>query len=178
MANFSSRKKASSPPSKVANNACASAFDSNASGNACNSDVDNRMPTDRLTIRSTTFDSSENENTAAAEMLRMPAMVVASRMESSVESIFSLGSYATKLQIKTQTASFGKWMRMNAHENQSNTAATANRPIRHCRRYPSDFLRAALRYAMGFEPCQATIPSILCIGLGIAGPVIGMERMA
>jgi hypothetical protein len=68
------------------------------------------MPTDRLTIRSTAFDSRENENTAAAEMLRTPAIVVASRMESSVESIFSLGSYATKLQIKTQTAFFGKWI--------------------------------------------------------------------
>jgi hypothetical protein len=35
-------------------------------------------------------------------------MVVASRMESSVESIFSLGNYATKLQIKTQMTNFSK----------------------------------------------------------------------
>jgi hypothetical protein len=66
------------------------------------------MPTDRLTIRSTTFDNRENEKTAAAEMLMTPAMVVASRMENSVGSILSLGDYATKLQIKTQTACFGK----------------------------------------------------------------------
>jgi hypothetical protein len=62
------------------------------------------MPTDRLTIRSTTFDSSENEKTAAAEMLATPASVVARRMDSSVGSILGLGVHATKLQIKTQTA--------------------------------------------------------------------------
>lgn len=66
------------------------------------------MPTDRLTIRSTIFDSSEKENTAAAEMLITPEMVVASKMEVSVESILSLGKYATKLQIKAQTGYFGK----------------------------------------------------------------------
>lgn len=43
------------------------------------------MPTDRLTMRSTILDSKANENTAAAEMLTTPAMVVASRMEISVE---------------------------------------------------------------------------------------------
>ncbi len=42
------------------------------------------MPTDRLTIRSTIFDSSVNENTAAAVMLTTPASVVASRMEMSI----------------------------------------------------------------------------------------------
>jgi hypothetical protein len=47
------------------------------------------MPTDRLTIRSTIFDRSANENTAAAEMLIMPAMVVASRMEMRVGSILT-----------------------------------------------------------------------------------------
>jgi hypothetical protein len=62
------------------------------------------MPTDRLTMRSTILDSSENEKAAAAEMLITPARVVARRMESSVGSILSLGVYATKLQIKTQTA--------------------------------------------------------------------------
>jgi hypothetical protein len=66
------------------------------------------MPTDRLTIRSTIFASSENEKTAAAEMLITPAMVVASRMEISGESILGLGKYATKLQIKAQTGRFGK----------------------------------------------------------------------
>ncbi|WP_342118878.1 hypothetical protein, partial [Pseudoduganella sp. OTU4001] len=39
------------------------------------------MPTDKLTIFSTTFDSKANENTAAAEILATPAIVVASRME-------------------------------------------------------------------------------------------------
>jgi hypothetical protein len=36
-------------------------------------------------MRSTTRDSSENENTAAAEMLMTPAIAVASRIESRVE---------------------------------------------------------------------------------------------
>ncbi|QBE63019.1 hypothetical protein [Pseudoduganella lutea] len=45
------------------------------------------MPTDRLTIRSTTFDSSVKENNAAAEMLATPASVVASRIEMSTGSI-------------------------------------------------------------------------------------------
>ena len=83
MASFSSRKKASRPASKVANRLRALACDSNASGKACSSDVDSMMPTDRLTMRSTTFDSSVNENTAAAEMLSTPASVVASKMEMS-----------------------------------------------------------------------------------------------
>ncbi|MFZ6873360.1 hypothetical protein ACO0LF_15000 [Undibacterium sp. Di27W] len=43
------------------------------------------MPTDKLTMRSTTLDSSENENMAAAVMLRTPAIVVANRMDNSVE---------------------------------------------------------------------------------------------
>jgi hypothetical protein len=43
------------------------------------------MPTDRLTIRSTILDSSANENTAAADMLKTPAIVVASKMETNVE---------------------------------------------------------------------------------------------
>jgi hypothetical protein len=55
------------------------------------------MPTDRLTILSTALDSKENEKTAAAEMLRTPAMVVASRIESSVGSIFSLGYICNKV---------------------------------------------------------------------------------
>jgi len=42
-------------------------------------------------MRSTIFDRSENENTAAAVMLRTPASVVASRMENSGESILGLG---------------------------------------------------------------------------------------
>jgi hypothetical protein len=40
-------------------------------------------------MRSTTRDNKVNEKMAAAEMLKTPAMVVASRMESSVELIFS-----------------------------------------------------------------------------------------
>jgi hypothetical protein len=39
-------------------------------------------------------DSSANENTAAAEMLTTPAMVVASRMETSVELILRPGGDA------------------------------------------------------------------------------------
>jgi hypothetical protein len=76
----------------MANKVCASACDSKASGNACSNDVDNRMPTDRLTIRSTTFDNSENENSAAAEMLTTPAMVVANRIDSRVELILGPGN--------------------------------------------------------------------------------------
>ncbi|GGY80921.1 hypothetical protein GCM10007388_12010 [Pseudoduganella plicata] len=64
-----------------------SAPDSKASGSACSSDVDSMMPTDRLTMRSTTRDSSVNEKIAAAEMLTMPATVVASRMDVSTGSI-------------------------------------------------------------------------------------------
>ena len=66
------------------------------------------MPTDRLTMRSTIFDRSEKENTAAAVMLTIPASVVASRMENSGESILGLGKNATKLQIKAQTGYFSK----------------------------------------------------------------------
>ncbi|WP_277624017.1 hypothetical protein [Undibacterium sp. TS12] len=43
------------------------------------------MPTDRLTMRSTTLDSSENEKIAAAVMLKTPAIVVANRMDNRVE---------------------------------------------------------------------------------------------
>ncbi|MES2257906.1 MAG: hypothetical protein V4724_05275 [Pseudomonadota bacterium] len=45
------------------------------------------MPTDRLTMRSTTLASKVNEKMAAAVMLMTPAIVVASRMEMSVGSI-------------------------------------------------------------------------------------------
>ena len=41
---------------------------------------------------------------AAAVMLTTPAMVVARRMESSVELMLSLDNIATKLQIKAQMA--------------------------------------------------------------------------
>ncbi|WP_423040963.1 hypothetical protein [Undibacterium sp. Di26W] len=43
------------------------------------------MPTDRLTMRSTTLDKRENEKMAAAVMLKTPATVVANRMDNSVE---------------------------------------------------------------------------------------------
>ncbi|MFZ6718586.1 hypothetical protein ACO0LK_00320 [Undibacterium sp. Ji49W] len=43
------------------------------------------MPTDRLTMRSTTLDNSENEKMAAAVMLKTPAAVVANRIDNSVE---------------------------------------------------------------------------------------------
>lgn len=55
------------------------------------------MPTDRLTMRSTIFDNSENEKAAAAEMLNTPEMVVASRMDNSAVSIFSLGGTCNKV---------------------------------------------------------------------------------
>ncbi|MES2832513.1 MAG: hypothetical protein V4695_11025 [Pseudomonadota bacterium] len=45
------------------------------------------MPTDRLTIRSTIFDSRANEKNAAAVMLTTPAMVVVSRIDARVESM-------------------------------------------------------------------------------------------
>src|SRR3569623_44687 len=83
-------KNASKPPSSVANKACASACDSKASGKACSKEVDSKMPTDRLTMRSTMLDNSEKENSAAAVMLTTPAIVVASRMEISVELISHL----------------------------------------------------------------------------------------
>jgi len=62
-----------------------SAFDSKASGSACKNEVDSMMPTDRLTMRSTILDSSENENTAAALILMTPAIAVVNRMDSRVE---------------------------------------------------------------------------------------------
>jgi len=45
------------------------------------------MPTDRLTIFSTTFDSRANEKMAAPVMLTTPATSVASRMEPRVGSM-------------------------------------------------------------------------------------------
>jgi hypothetical protein len=47
------------------------------------------MPTDRLTMRSTTLDRNANEKIAAAVMLNRPAMVVASRMDSRTGSMIS-----------------------------------------------------------------------------------------
>lgn len=43
------------------------------------------MPTDKLTMRSTTLESNENEKMAAAVMLKTPAIVVANSMDNSVE---------------------------------------------------------------------------------------------
>jgi hypothetical protein len=65
------------------------ASDSKASGKACSSDVDSKMPTDRLTMRSTIFDKKLKERKAAAEILITPPMVVASKIEDRVVSIFS-----------------------------------------------------------------------------------------
>ncbi|HTN67436.1 MAG TPA: hypothetical protein VL051_14770 [Burkholderiaceae bacterium] len=62
-------------------------------------------------MRSTIFDNSEKEKTAAALMLKTPEMVVASRIETSVELILGPGkaqAYATRLQIKAQPELFGK----------------------------------------------------------------------
>ncbi|MGK5030910.1 hypothetical protein [Janthinobacterium sp. DSP2-3-3] len=39
------------------------------------------MPTDKLTMRSTTLDKNANEKIAAAVMLNTPAIVVASKMD-------------------------------------------------------------------------------------------------
>ena len=49
------------------------------------------MPTDKLTMRSTNFDSSEKENTAAKLILNTPATVVVMRMDDSREGILNLG---------------------------------------------------------------------------------------
>nr|WP_314860846.1 hypothetical protein [uncultured Undibacterium sp.] len=48
------------------------------------------MPTDKLTIRSTNFDSSEKENMAAKLILNTPAIVVVMRMDDSREGIWNL----------------------------------------------------------------------------------------
>ncbi len=80
-------KKPSKPPSKVANKLRGSAGDSNASGRVCKNVVESMMPTDRLTMRSTTLDKIENEKIAAAVMLTMPPSVVATRMKINVELI-------------------------------------------------------------------------------------------
>jgi hypothetical protein len=45
------------------------------------------IPTDRLTMRSTTLESSVNEKIAAAEMLTTPAKIVVSKMEMRIGSI-------------------------------------------------------------------------------------------
>ncbi|MEO6917908.1 MAG: hypothetical protein ABI171_02570 [Collimonas sp.] len=71
------------------------------------------MPTDRLTMRSTILDSNANEKMAAAVMLKSPAMVVARRIETSVELIFGPSRQAlnaTMLQIKAQPLHFGKFI--------------------------------------------------------------------
>ncbi|GAA0419927.1 hypothetical protein GCM10009094_25360 [Massilia aurea] len=71
----------------MANRLLVSAPESNASGSACSSDVASMMPTDKLTIFSTTFDSRANEKMAAPEMLTTPATSVASRIERRVGSM-------------------------------------------------------------------------------------------
>ncbi|WP_226929445.1 hypothetical protein [Janthinobacterium aquaticum] len=47
------------------------------------------MPTDRLTMRSTTLDRKANEKIAAAVMLTTPATVVASKMDIRTGSMMS-----------------------------------------------------------------------------------------
>lgn len=47
------------------------------------------MPTDKLTMRSTTLDKNANEKIAAAVMLNRPAMVVASNMDKRTGSMIS-----------------------------------------------------------------------------------------
>jgi len=54
------------------------------------------------------LESSENENKAAAEMLKTPEMAVVNRIETSVELIFGSGLNATRLQIKTYPGYFSK----------------------------------------------------------------------
>jgi hypothetical protein len=49
------------------------------------------IPTDRLTMRSTIFDSRLYDRKAAAEMLSTPARTVASKMEESVALILNPG---------------------------------------------------------------------------------------
>jgi hypothetical protein len=63
-------------------------------------------------MRSTIFDSSAKEKIAAAVMLKSPAIVVARRIETSVELIFYSGRQrlnATWLQIKTQLLQLSKF---------------------------------------------------------------------
>jgi hypothetical protein len=64
------------------------------------------MPTDRLTMRSTNFDSSEKENMAAKLMLKTPATVVVMRMDDSREEILNLEwiYFATRLQLDHKLA--------------------------------------------------------------------------
>ncbi len=81
MANFSKRKNASRPASKNANKVRGSALDSKALGSACRNEVESIIPTERLTMRSTSLESSENENIAAKLMLSTPAMVVVNSIE-------------------------------------------------------------------------------------------------
>lgn len=81
MANFSKRKNASKPASKKANRVRGSALDSKALGSACRNEVESMMPTERLTMRSTSLESSENEKIAAKLMLSTPAMAVVNSME-------------------------------------------------------------------------------------------------
>jgi hypothetical protein len=59
--------------------------DSNAVGRACSKEVESIIPTDKLTMRSTIFDRSENEKIAAKLMLKTPAMLVVNRIETKVE---------------------------------------------------------------------------------------------
>ncbi|WP_395823075.1 hypothetical protein [Collimonas sp.] len=70
------------------------------------------IPTDKLTIRSTTLESKANEKIAAAVILKTPAIVVASRIETSVELIFGPSKQildATMLQIKAYLLQLGKF---------------------------------------------------------------------
>jgi hypothetical protein len=59
-------------------------------------------------MRSTIFDSRANEKIAAAEMLNTPAIVVASKMESSVGLMAVLGNGQRRGQIRPQGPVFGK----------------------------------------------------------------------
>lgn len=85
-------------------------------------------------MRSTIFDNSANEKTAAAEMLKTPEMVVASRMESSVELILSPEIMQQSCKLKH---------RQGFSANRCNESATENVALLSCSN--AMIMRGALR---------------------------------
>jgi hypothetical protein len=63
------------------------------------------MPTDKLTMRSTTLDKNANEKIAAAVMLKTPAIVVASKMDIRTGSMIFLPQNGAGLRAPAMLAS-------------------------------------------------------------------------
>jgi hypothetical protein len=122
------------------------------------------MPTDRLTIRSTIFDSSANENIAAAVMLKTPAMIVASKMEVSIGSML-------KPLVPGILSDFAGFCRILALFTVSAAAAE--------RRGGASPAFYAFRsaHAMLLEPGQSARKAIPGVSGNITGAVIGMKRV-